>query len=150
MDEFGTMEDFDEMLAGMHERGIKLVLDLVVNHSSDEHSWFQESRKSRDNPYRDYYHWWTAENGAPPKRWSFFDVNGDAWRYDEPTDAYYLHYFSVKQPDLNWENPKVREEVFDIVKFWFDKGIDGFRMDVITFISKDLPFRELPEKYHGN
>lgn len=150
MDEFGTMEDFDEMLAGMHERGIKLVLDLVVNHSSDEHFWFQESRKSRDNPYRDYYHWWNAENGKPPKRWSFFDINGDAWRYDEPTDSYYLHYFSVKQPDLNWENPKVRQEVYDVIKFWFDKGIDGFRMDVITFISKDLPFRGLPEKYHGN
>ncbi|MBS1796341.1 MAG: alpha-glucosidase [Acidobacteria bacterium] len=150
MDEFGTMADFDELLEGMHARGIRLVLDLVANHSSDEHFWFQESRKSRDNPYRDYYHWWPAEQGPPPARWSFFDVEGSAWKYDAPTDAYYLHYFSVKQPDLNWENPKVRQEVHDLVKFWFDKGIDGFRMDVITFISKDLPFRELPAKYDGN
>ncbi len=150
MDEFGTMADFDEMLKGMHERGLKLVLDLVVNHSSDEHFWFQESRQARDNPYRNYYHWWEAEKGTPPKRWSFFDEKADAWRFDEQTNSYYLHYFSVKQPDLNWENPKVREEVYDIVKYWFDKGIDGFRMDVITFISKDIPFVELPEKYHGN
>ncbi len=150
MDDFGTMEDFDEMLAGLHERGLKLVLDLVVNHSSDEHFWFQESRKSRTNPYRDYYHWWEAEKGTPPKRWSFFDENANAWKYDEPTDSYYLHIFSQKQPDLNWENPKLREEVYDIVKFWFDKGIDGFRMDVITFISKDVPFKELPAKYNGN
>ena len=150
MDEFGTMADFDELLAAMHARGIKLVLDLVVNHSSDEHVWFQESRKSRENPYRDYYHWWDAERGAPPKRWSFFDTNGDAWRYDAQTNSYYLHYFSVKQPDLNWENPRVRREVYDIVRYWFEKGIDGFRMDVITFISKDVPFKELPEKYDGD
>lgn len=150
MDEFGTVADFDELLAGMHERGIKVVLDLVVNHSSDEHFWFQEAKKSRDNPYRNYYHWWNAEDGKPPKRWSFFDVNGDAWKYDETTNSYYLHIFSEKQPDLNWENPKLRQEVYDIVKFWFDKGIDGFRMDVITFISKDLPFKELPEKYNGD
>lgn len=150
MEDFGTMEDFDEMLAGFHERGIKVVLDLVANHSSDEHFWFQESRKSRDNPYRDYYHWWPAENGTPPKRWSFFDVNADAWKYDEQTDAYYLHIFSQKQPDLNWENPKLRQEIYDAVRFWFDKGVDGFRMDVITFISKDIPFKELPAKYEGN
>ncbi|NOT46805.1 MAG: alpha-glucosidase [Acidobacteria bacterium] len=150
MDEFGTMTDFDELLAGMHDRGIKLVLDLVANHSSDEHFWFQESRKSRDNPYRDYYHWWPAESGTPPTRWSFFDVNADAWKYDEQTDAYYLHIFSQKQPDLNWENPKLRQEIYDAVRFWFDKGVDGFRMDVITFISKDVPFKELPAKYDGN
>ena len=150
MEEFGTMQDFDEMLAGMHERGIKLVLDLVANHSSDEHRWFQESRKSRDNPYRDYYHWWPEENGAPPKRWSFFDENADAWKYDQQTKAYYLHCFSVKQPDLNWENPKLRQEIYDAIRFWFDKGVDGFRMDVITFISKEIPFIELPAKYNGN
>ncbi len=150
MDDFGTMADFDAMLEGFHERGIKLVLDLVANHSSDEHFWFQESRKSRDNPYRDYYHWWNAEDGAPPKRWSFFDVEANAWKYDEATNAFYLHIFSVKQPDLNWENPKLRREIYDAVKFWFDKGVDGFRMDVITFISKDLPFKELPAKYDGN
>ncbi len=150
MDEFGTMDDFDEMLTGMHERGIKLVLDLVVNHSSDEHDWFKQSSSSRENQYRDYYHWWDAERGTPPKRWSFFDVNGDAWAYDETTNSYYLHYFSRKQPDLNWENPRLREEVYDMMKFWFDKGIDGFRMDVITFISKDTSFPQLPEKYNGN
>ncbi len=150
MEDFGTMADFDEMLAGFHERGIKLVLDLVANHSSDEHFWFKESRKSRDNPYRNYYHWWNAEDGEPPKRWSFFDVEANAWKYDEATNAYYLHIFSVKQPDLNWENPKLRQEIYDAVRFWFDKGVDGFRMDVITFISKDLPFKELPAKYDGN
>jgi len=150
MDDFGTMEDFDEMLKGFHDREIKLVLDLVANHSSDEHFWFQEARQSRDNPYRNYYHWWNAEDGTPPKRWSFFDVDANAWKYDAQTDSYYLHIFSVKQPDLNWENPKLREEIYDAVRFWFDKGVDGFRMDVITFISKDLPFRELPEKYDGN
>ncbi len=150
MEDFGTLADFDELLAGMHERGIKVVLDLVANHSSDEHKWFQEARKSRDNPYRNYYHWWDAENGVPPKRWSFFDVNADAWKYDETTNSYYLHIFSVKQPDLNWENPKLRQEIYDAVRFWFEKGVDGFRMDVITFISKDLPFKELPAKYDGN
>jgi len=150
MKEFGTMADFDEMLAGMHERGIKLVLDLVANHSSDEHEWFKQSRSSRDNPYRNYYHWWDEERGKPAKRWSFFDENADAWKYDEATKSYYLHYFSQKQPDLNWENPRVREEIYKMMRFWFDKGIDGFQMDVITFISKDTRFPELPEKYHGN
>lgn len=149
MEEFGTMADFEELLAGMHERGIKLVMDLVVNHSSDEHVWFQESRKSRDNPYRDYYHWWPAEKGVPAERWSFFDVNGSAWKYDKTTDAYYLHYFSEKQPDLNWENPKLRAEIYDMMHFWFKKGIDGFRMDVITFISKDTSFPPIPEKHQG-
>lgn len=150
MPEFGTMADFDELLAGLHERGIKLILDLVVNHSSDEHRWFKESRSSRDNPYRNYYHWWNAERGKPAERWSFFDENADAWAFDEQTDAYYLHYFSKKQPDLNWENPEVREEVYKIMRFWLDKGVDGFRMDVITFISKDTDFPPLPAKYNGN
>ena len=150
MEDFGTMADFDELLAGFHARGIKVVLDLVANHSSDEHFWFQESRKSRDNLYRNYYHWWNAEDGTPPKRWSFFDEEANAWKYDETTNSYYLHIFSVKQPDLNWENPKLRQEIYDAVRFWFEKGVDGFRMDVITFISKDLPFKDLPEKYNGN
>lgn len=149
MSEFGTMGDFDELLAGLKERDLKLVMDLVVNHSSDEHYWFQESKKSRDNPYRDYYHWWPAENGIPPKRWSFFDEESNAWKYDKTTDAYYLHCFSVKQPDLKWENPKVRQEVYDLMEFWFEKGVDGFRMDVISFISKDTSFPELPESYNG-
>ena len=149
MSEFGTMTHFDELLRGMHERGIKLVMDLVVNHSSDEHFWFQESKKSRDNPYRDYYHWVNAEDGKPAPRWSFFDKDGDAWKYDETTNAYYLHYFSEKQPDLKWENPKLRREIYDMMHFWFKKGIDGFRMDVITFISKDLSYPPIPEKYAG-
>lgn len=150
MPEFGNMADFDELLIQMHQRNLKLVLDLVVNHSSDEHYWFQESKKSRDNPYRDYYHWWPAENGKPAQRYSFFDINRDAWMYDETTDAYYLHYFSRKQPDLNWENPKLRQEVYKMMKFWLDKGVDGFRMDVIPFIAKDTTFPALPEKYNGN
>ena len=150
MQDFGTMEDFDELLEKMHERGLKLVLDLVVNHSSDEHEWFKQSSSSRENPYRNFYHWWNAEKGPPPKRWSFFDVNADAWTYDEQTDSYYLHYFSRKQPDLNWENPRLREEIYKMMRFWFEKGIDGFRMDVITFISKDTAFPELPAKYKGD
>jgi oligo-1,6-glucosidase len=150
MKEFGTMQDFDDLLKGMHARGMKLVMDLVVNHSSDEHEWFKQSRGSRDNPYRNYYHWWPAEKGKPAHRWSFFDVNADAWKFDEKTNSYYLHYFSQKQPDLNWENPKVREEVFAMMRFWFDKGVDGFRMDVIPFISKDTSFPPLPAGYTGD
>lgn len=147
MKDFGTMEDFDLLLKGMHERGIKLIMDLVVNHSSDEHQWFKESRQSRDNPYRNYYHWWPAEKGTPPYRWSFFDVNSNAWKYDSLTNSYYLHYFSQKQPDLNWENPKVRNEVYDIMRFWLDKGIDGFRMDAFQFASKDTTWPVLPKDY---
>ncbi|MBA2303527.1 MAG: alpha-glucosidase [Acidobacteria bacterium] len=147
MREFGTMQDFDALLQGMHDRGLKLVMDLVVNHSSDEHEWFQQSRRSRDNPYRNYYHWWPAEKGKPHPRRSFFDVNGDAWKLDGPTNSYYLHYFSQKQPDLNWENPRLREEIFSMMRFWFDKGVDGFRMDVIPFISKDTTFPEMPAEY---
>lgn len=150
MDEFGTMADFDELLAGFHARGIKVVMDLVVNHTSDEHEWFKQSRSSRDNPYRDYYHWWPAEKGTPPRRWSYFDEEANAWKYDEQTDAYYLHYFARKQPDLNWENPVVRKEVYDMMHFWFKKGIDGFRMDVVTFISKHDGYPEFPEEYQGS
>ncbi len=150
MAQMGTMADFDAMLKGMHQRGIKLVMDLVVNHSSDEHRWFQQSRRSRTNPYRGYYHWWPAEKGKPPARFSFFDEEGSAWRFDSTTNAYYLHYFSRKQPDLKWENPQVRQEVYSLMKFWFDKGVDGFRMDVIPFISKDTTFPPLPAEYHGN
>jgi|TARA_B110000114_G_scaffold68698_1_gene72882 oligo-1,6-glucosidase len=150
MKEFGTMADFDELLQGLHKRNIKLVMDVVVNHSSDEHQWFQQSRSSRDNPYRDYYHWWPAEKGKPNHRWSFFDENSDAWKYDKQTDAYYLHYFSQKQPDLNWENPKVRQEVYDIMKFWADKGVDGFRLDAFQYVSKDITFPPFPEGYDIN
>ncbi|MBT8310630.1 MAG: alpha-glucosidase [Flavobacteriaceae bacterium] len=150
MSNFGTMTEFDELLKGMHNRGLKLIMDLVVNHSSDEHEWFKQSRSSRDNEYRGYYHWWPAEKGKPNKRWSYFDVDSDAWKYDYKTDAYYLHYFSVKQPDLNWEYSKVRQEIYNMMRFWFDKGVDGFRMDVISFLSKDTKFPELPEKYQGD
>jgi oligo-1,6-glucosidase len=150
MTDFGTMEDFDLLLKGMHERGIKLIMDLVVNHSSDEHEWFKQSRSSRENKYRDYYHWWPAEKGKPPYRWSFFDVNSDAWKYDAQTNAYYLHYFSQKQPDLNWENPKVRQEIYEMMRFWLDKGIDGFRMDAFQFASKDTTWPELPKGYEKN
>ena len=150
MKDFGTMEDFDFLLKEMHSRGIKLIMDLVVNHSSDEHEWFKQARSSRTNPYRNYYHWWPAEKGKPPYRWSFFDVNSDAWKFDSVTNSYYLHYFSRKQPDLNWENPKLRNEVYDIMKYWADKGIDGFRMDAFQFVSKDTTWPELPKGYEKN
>jgi oligo-1,6-glucosidase len=135
MDEFGTMEDWEELLANVHERGMKLIMDLVVNHSSDEHPWFVEARKSKDNPYRDYYIWRPAKDGREPTNW-YSNFGGSAWEYDETTDEYYLHLFSKKQPDLNWRNAKLREEVYNMMKWWLDKGIDGFRMDVINFISK--------------
>ncbi|WP_223284504.1 alpha-glucosidase [Hymenobacter qilianensis] len=145
--EFGTMQDFDALLKGLHERGLKLVMDLVVNHSSDEHEWFKQARSSRQNPYRAYYHWWPAEKGKPTPRYSFFDVNSDAWKYDSLTNAYYLHYFSRKQPDLNWENPKLRQEVHSIMRFWLDKGIDGFRMDAFQYVAKDTTFPAFPAGY---
>ena len=150
MKDFGSMADFDALLKGLHDRGIKLVMDLVVNHSSDEHEWFRQNRSSRDNPYRKYYHWWNAEKGKPPYRYSLFDVNHDAWKYDTLTNAYYLHYFSHKQPDLNWENPKLRQEVYDIMKFWADKGIDGFRLDAFQFVAKDTTFPHFPIGFEKN
>ncbi|MFD1849351.1 glycoside hydrolase family 13 protein [Oceanobacillus bengalensis] len=152
MDEFGTMEDWEEMLEEIHNRGMKLMMDLVVNHSSDEHQWFQESRKSKDNPYRDYYIWRPGKDGKEPNNWAS-TFSGSAWKYDEQTDEYFLHLFSKKQPDLNWENPKLRREVYDMMEWWLEKGIDGFRMDVINFISKvpGLPDAPNPEgkKYVG-
>ncbi|QOV19671.1 alpha-glucosidase [Blautia liquoris] len=136
MDEFGSMSDFDEMLKEAHDRGIRIVMDLVVNHTSDEHKWFVESRKSKDNPYRDYYIWRNPkEDGSAPNNWGA-SFGGSAWEYDKNTDMYYLHLFSKKQPDLNWDNPNVRDEVFDMMTWWCEKGIDGFRMDVISMISK--------------
>ena len=142
--EFGTMADFDEMLQGMHDRGLKLIMDLVVNHTSDEHEWFTQSRSSKDNPYRDYYIWKDGKDGGPPNNWiSFF--SGSAWQLDEQTGQYYLHLFTKKQPDLNWENPKVREEVYKNMRFWLDKGVDGFRMDVISLLSKQLDFPDAPD-----
>ena len=144
MDEFGTMEDFDRMLAIAHEKGIKIMMDLVVNHTSDEHKWFIESRKSTDNPYRDYYIWRPAkEDGSLPNNWGSC-FSGPAWEYDKTTDMYFLHLFSKKQPDLNWDNPAVRQDVFDMMNWWLKKGVDGFRMDVISLISKEpgLPDKE--------
>lgn len=151
MKEFGTMEDYDRMLSAAHERGIKIVMDLVVNHTSDEHPWFVESRKSEDNPYRDYYIWREGKDGKEPNNWESC-FSGPAWEYDKETDMYYLHLFSKKQPDLNWDNPKVRDEVFDMMDWWCKKGIDGFRMDVISMISKvpGLPDGELNEKGYGD
>ncbi|MFZ1136203.1 MAG: alpha-glucosidase, partial [Candidatus Korobacteraceae bacterium] len=143
MAEFGTMADFDELLAGIKQRHMKLILDLVVNHTSDEHAWFVESRKSKDNPYRDYYIWRPAKDGNVPNNWTSF-FSGSAWKLDPTTGEYYLHLFAEKQPDLNWDNPKVRNEVYDLMKFWLDKGVDGFRMDVIPFISKREGLPDLP------
>lgn len=151
MDEFGTMEDFDRMLAEAHARGIKIVMDLVVNHTSDEHKWFLESRSSKDNPKRDYYFWREGRDGHEPNNWGSW-FSGSAWKYDETTGMYYLHLFSPKQPDLNWDNPAVRQEVFDMMTRWCEKGIDGFRMDVISLISKPagLPDAPLMNELYGD
>ena len=143
MTEFGTMEDFDELLAAAHERGIRIVMDLVVNHTSDEHPWFIESRSSKENPKRDYYIWRDAVDGHEPNNWGSA-FSGSAWEWDEKTQMYYLHCFSKKQPDLNWENPKVRDDVFAMMDWWCRKGIDGFRMDVISMISKKDGLPDVP------
>lgn len=137
--EFGTMADFDELLGQMHRRGMRLVMDLVVNHTSDEHPWFVEARKSRDNPYRDFYLWRAGKDGGPPNNWGSH-FGGSAWKYDPHTDEYFLHLFSGRQPDLNWDNPRVRGEVYDLMRFWLDKGVDGFRMDTINMLSKPPEF----------
>lgn len=151
MDEFGTMEDFDELLQKAHEKGLKIIMDLVVNHTSDEHKWFVESRKGKDNPYRGFYIWSEGKNGKEPNNWGSW-FGGPAWEYDEKTDMYYLHIFSKKQPDLNWDNENVRTAVFDMMTWWLDKGIDGFRMDVISLISKvpGFPDGEKGEGLYGD
>lgn len=152
MDEFGTMEDFDRLLSEAHKRNIKIIMDLVVNHTSDEHQWFVESRKSKDNSYRDYYIWKEGkEDGTEPNNWGSC-FGGPAWEYDGETQMYYLHLFSKKQPDLNWDNPKVRDEVFQMMDWWCRKGIDGFRMDVISMISKDESFHDgvVKDGLHGD
>ncbi len=143
MQDFGTMEDFDRMLAEAHRRGIRIIMDLVVNHTSDQHRWFVESRSGVDSPYRDYYIWKEGRDGQEPNNWGA-DFGGSAWSLDEKTGMYYLHCFSPQQPDLNWENEQVRNEVYDMMKWWLDKGIDGFRMDVISMISKDQSFPDGP------
>ena len=151
--DFGTMADFESLLTHTHQRGMKLIIDLVVNHSSDQHRWFQESKKSVDNPYRDYYIWQKPKlvNGQKqvPNNWiSFF--SGSAWEFDPQTDEYYLHLFAKQQPDLNWENPVLRQEIYAMMKFWLDKGVNGFRMDVIPFLSKDTTFADYPKGRFGD
>jgi oligo-1,6-glucosidase len=146
MSEFGTMADFDDLLKAIKQRNMKMIVDLVVNHTSDEHVWFAESRKSKTGPYSDYYIWRPDKDGREPNNWvSFF--SGSAWKKDAVRGEYYLHLFAEKQPDLNWDNPKVRHEVYDLMKFWLDKGIDGFRMDVIPFISKEQSFTDYSKEY---
>ena len=143
MDEFGTMADFDELLAQAHARGLKIVMDLVVNHTSDEHPWFVESRRSKDSPKRDFYIWREGKDGKEPNNWGS-SFSGPAWTFDEATGMYYLHCFSPTQPDLNWDNPEVRQAVFDMMTWWCEKGIDGFRMDVISMISKREGLPDVP------
>lgn len=143
MSDFGTMEDFERLLREAHARGMRILLDLVLNHTSEEHPWFAAARTSRENPYYDYYLWWPEEQGRPPYRKSHFDEEADAWCYNPPTRSYYLHYFARQQPDLNWDNPRVRQELYDIMRFWLDKGVDGFRLDSIPYISKDRTFPEI-------
>lgn len=141
--EYGTMEDFDKLLDEVHARGMKLIMDLVINHTSSEHKWFIESRSSKDNAYRDYYIWHPGKNGKPPNNWESI-FGGSVWEYDEKTNEYYMHVFSREQPDLNWENPKVRHDLYQMVNWWLDKGIDGFRVDAISHIKKLPGFPDLP------
>ncbi|HUP80123.1 MAG TPA: alpha-amylase family glycosyl hydrolase, partial [Pirellula sp.] len=144
MDEFGTMEDFDRLLDEVHQRGMKILLDLVVNHTSDEHPWFIESKSSKDNPKRDWYIWRDGKpDGSKPNNWESI-FGGSAWEFDEATEQYYLHVFSKKQPDLNWENPEMRRAVYDMINWWLEKGIDGFRVDAISHIRKNPTFADLP------
>jgi oligo-1,6-glucosidase len=140
---FGTMDDLQRLIDGLHGRGMRIIMDMVVNHSSDEHDWFQLGRRSREDPHYGWYHWWPAEKGEPPSRCGFFDPKGKAWEYNAATDSYYLHYFSRRQPDLNWDNPELRQEIYGMLRFWLDKGIDGFRMDAISFISKDTHWPDM-------
>ncbi|RNA67130.1 alpha,alpha-phosphotrehalase [Alteribacter keqinensis] len=138
-EEYGTMEDFDRLLAEAHKRDLKIIMDIVVNHTSTEHAWFKQSAESKDNEYRDFYIWKDPVDGAEPTNWQS-KFGGNAWKYDEKTGQYYLHLFDVTQADLNWENEEVREKVYDMMRYWFDKGVDGFRLDVINLISKDQSF----------
>ncbi|MBR0718035.1 alpha-amylase family glycosyl hydrolase [Bradyrhizobium liaoningense] len=145
---FGTMADFDALLSAAHEHGLKLILDLVPNHTSDQHPWFVESRSSRDNPKRDWYIWRDGkENGSPPNNW-VSEFGGSAWQFDEATGQYYYHAFLAQQPDLNWRNPQVREAIYDVMRFWLEKGVDGFRVDVIWHLIKDTEFRDNPQNPH--
>ncbi|WP_078551849.1 glycoside hydrolase family 13 protein [Bacillus alkalicellulosilyticus] len=143
MDEFGTMEDFDQLLAEVHKRGMKLIIDLVINHTSDEHPWFIESRSSKESPKRDWYIWRDGKNGEEPNNWESI-FSGSAWEYDEETEQYFMHIFSRKQPDLNWENKDVRFAVYEMINWWLDKGIDGFRVDAISHIKKEEGLKDMP------
>ncbi|HDK7166707.1 TPA: alpha-glucosidase [Clostridium botulinum] len=143
MDEFGTMKDFDKLLQKVHEKGMKLIIDLVINHTSDEHKWFIESRSSKDNPKRDFYIWRDGKNGKEPNNWESI-FKGSAWKYDKNTDQYFLHLFSKKQPDLNWKNEDVRKELYKMINWWLDKGIDGFRVDAISHIKKEDGLKDMP------
>ena len=149
MDEFGSMQDFDNMLAAIHNRGMKLMIDLVVNHTSDEHNWFKEAKKDKTNIYRNYYIWKQNKQQTAPNDWESF-FSGSAWQLDAQTDEYYLHLFAKKQPDLNWDHEPLRQEIYDMMQFWLQKGINGFRMDVIAFISKDPTFPNYPKGQYGN
>ena len=140
--DFGTMDDFEHFMAEAKKHNIRVILDMVFNHSSDEHDWFKQSRSSRDNPYRDFYFWRDPVNGGPPNNWpSFF--GGSGWQFDQATGQYYLHHYAIKQPDLNWENPRVRKELYAVLNFWAAKGVSGFRFDCVGEISKPLPFRDM-------
>lgn len=143
IDEFGTMEDFDKLLQKVHEKGMKLIIDLVINHTSDEHKWFIESRSSKDNPKRDFYIWRDGKDGKEPNNWESI-FKGSAWEYDYNTEQYFLHLFSKKQPDLNWENENVRKELYKMINWWLDKGIDGFRVDAISHIKKEKGLKDIP------
>jgi oligo-1,6-glucosidase len=147
MKEFGTMEDFDVLLKGFKDRNVKVFMDMVLNHCSDEHAWFKSARSSRQSPYYNYFHWWPAEKGIPPYRFSIFDEKADGWEYNKATNSYYLHYFADCQPDLNWENPKLRQDIYKMMRFWLNKGVDGFRLDAIAFCSKDTTWSPLPKEY---
>jgi trehalose-6-phosphate hydrolase len=140
-EEYGTMDDFDQLLCEAHKRGIKIIMDIVINHTSTEHEWFKQAKSSKDNPYRDFYIWKDGKNGLPPTNWES-KFGGSAWQWDETTGQYYLHLFDVTQADLNWENPKVRQALYEMMHFWLKKGVDGFRLDVINLISKNQQFPE--------
>lgn len=143
-EDFGGNDAFDRLLKAMHARDLRLIMDLVVNHSSDEHHWFEQAKQSKDNPYHDYYIWKKGTPTTIPNNWQSV-FNGSVWEWNTATEEYYLHYYTKKQPDLNWENPKVRKEVYAIIDFWLAKGVDGFRMDVISLISKRLAFEDVPQ-----
>ena len=143
MEEFGTMEDFNQLLKEVHQRGMKIIIDLVINHTSDEHPWFIESRSSKSSEKRDWYIWRDGNDGKEPNNWGSI-FNGSAWEFDQETEQYYLHLFSKKQPDLNWENKNVRDALYEMIKWWLDKGIDGFRVDAISHIKKDTTFADMP------